>query len=239
MELGHMAEVSARHMSFVETGRARPSRKLVLRLAETLDISARERNALLLAAGYAPVAERPSAAEARTYTVGDAVRRMLSGHEPYPALAYDEDLNIVDTNESLVNLLTDLVAPELMQPTMSVVRLGLDADGLAAHVLNLAEWREEELAELRARAMLGGSDQLRSLYGEFGGCGHAGRARAESGPPGAGGSLRLRALGTELRFFGATTEFAGGDAAGGLSVATFHPGDSRTAAALHHIRVAG
>ncbi|MFJ1748158.1 helix-turn-helix domain-containing protein [Streptomyces sp. NPDC088116] len=240
MALALMANSSAKHVSFVENDRARPSRKLILRLADVLEVPTQERDSMLLASGYAPLAERPPVVESRTYTAKEAAYRLLKGHEPYPALAYDTALNIVQTNQALMNLLTEAVAPELLEPPVSALRLSLHPDGLAGHVINFTEWRDEELSRLRSLARSSGNEQLRSLYGEVSAYAYPGRGRLSSyqerdRPEIFVGSLHLRALDTELRFFSSTTEFASADGdINALSIATFHPGDAHTASALHH-----
>ncbi|WP_327085486.1 helix-turn-helix transcriptional regulator [Nonomuraea sp. NBC_01738] len=148
LDLAIAADVSARHVSLVETGKSQPSAAMVLRLAEHLDVPLRERNGLLLAAGFAPrYPERPLDGEALS-AAWDAVARVLRAHEPYPALVHDRRWNIVMTNRGLDPFLRG-VAPDLLRPPINLIRLGLDPRGLAPHIVNLAEVR----AVLRARVM--------------------------------------------------------------------------------------
>jgi transcriptional regulator with XRE-family HTH domain len=148
LDLALEANISARHLSFVETGRAAPSRDMVLHLAEQLAVPLRERNILLVSAGYAPVyserpLEDPALAEARR-----AVDLVLKGHEPYPAVAIDRHWTLVAANGALAPLLAG-VDPVLLRPPINVLRLSLHPSGLAPRIANLAEWRAHLLARLR------------------------------------------------------------------------------------------
>src|SRR5262249_25777233 len=148
LDLALQAEVSTRHLSFVETGRSRPSRDMVLHLAEELDVPLRERNHLLLAAGYAPVyAETALDAPAMT-AVRAAVRQVLAGHEPYPAVVVDRHWNLIDANAT-VALFTQGLPPELLAPPINVLRASLHPDGFARQIVNLGEWRAHVLGRLR------------------------------------------------------------------------------------------
>jgi transcriptional regulator with XRE-family HTH domain len=166
LDLALRADVSARHLSFVETGRSQPSREMVLHLAERLEVPLRERNALLLAAGYAPAfTERPlqdpALAGAR-----DAVERVLAGHEPYPALAVDRHWNVVTANRAIAPFLT-CVSPVLQQPPVNVLRASLHPDGMAPRIANLGEWRAHIFARLRRQIDLSGDPVLADLLGEL------------------------------------------------------------------------
>jgi transcriptional regulator with XRE-family HTH domain len=166
LDLALEADISARHLSFLETGRARPSRDMVLHLAERLDLPLRERNVLLTAAGYAPVfGERPlddpALAAARA-----AIDLVLAAHEPYPAAAVDRHWNLVSANLAVQLLLTG-VAPELMRPPVNVLRLALHPEGLAPRIVNLAEWRTHLLARLRRQIELSADRALIELLREL------------------------------------------------------------------------
>ena len=124
LELALQAEVSARHLSFVETGRSQPSRDMVLHLGEQLDVPLRERNQLLLAAGYAPVYPQTALDAPHMAAVRDAVRQVLTGHEPYPAVVVDRGWNLVDANAS-VGLFTEGLPHELLTPPINVLRVSL------------------------------------------------------------------------------------------------------------------
>ncbi|MGC4746153.1 helix-turn-helix domain-containing protein [Micromonospora sp. DT201] len=140
LDLAIAADVSARHVSLVETGKSRPSADMILRLADQLHVPLRDRNRLLLAAGFAPrYAERPLDDPALSAAL-DSVRRVLQAHEPYPALVFDRRWNIVLTNRALDPFLAQ-VAPDLLRPPVNLVRLGLDPRGFAPLVVNLADVR--------------------------------------------------------------------------------------------------
>nr|WP_245901554.1 helix-turn-helix transcriptional regulator [Simplicispira suum] len=160
------ADISTRHLSYVETGRALPSRDMVLRLAERLSVPLRERNALLIAAGYAPMyaartLDHPDLAAARK-----AVERILKGHEPFPALAIDRHWNMVTHNAAVAPLLAG-VAPHLLEAPVNVLRLSLHPEGLAPRITNLAQWRDHLLARLAQQIAATGDDALRALRDEL------------------------------------------------------------------------
>jgi transcriptional regulator with XRE-family HTH domain len=153
LDLALEADISTRHLSFLETGRASPSRDMVLHLAEQLDVPLRERNVLLVAAGYAPMfrarrLDDPMLAPARA-----AVEQVLAGHEPYPALAVDRHWNLIAANRAVAPLLQG-VAAWLLQPPVNVLRAALHPEGLAPHTVNLFEWRTHLLARLRRQVEL-------------------------------------------------------------------------------------
>src|ERR1700722_15932833 len=138
LDLACEAEISSRHLSFVETGRAAPSREMVLRLAERLEVPMRERNVLLVAAGYAPVFPERSLESPELSAAREAIRIILEGHKPYPAFALDRHWNLVMSNGALPQLF-DGVDPALLQPPVNVVRLSLHPKGVAPRIVNLAE----------------------------------------------------------------------------------------------------
>jgi transcriptional regulator with XRE-family HTH domain len=141
LELALDAEISTRHLSFVETGRAQPSREMILKLAGRLEIPLRDQNELLLAGGYAPVYREQSFESPALALERDAVQRILTGHEPYPALAIDRHWNMLAFNQAIGPLLTG-IAPELLQPPVNVLRLSFHPNGLGPRIANLAEWRD-------------------------------------------------------------------------------------------------
>lgn len=166
MDMAHVAEVSTRHLSCVETGRASPSREMVLRLVERLDVPLRERNAWLVAAGFAPMyrarpLQDPEMAPARA-----AVQRILECHEPWPALAMDRHWNLVMHNR-LVPLLMQGAAPELLQGPVNVLRLSLHPQGLAPRIANLRQWREHLFERLRQQIRATGDAVLATLLEEL------------------------------------------------------------------------
>jgi transcriptional regulator with XRE-family HTH domain len=148
LDLAIDAEISARHLSFLETGRSQPSREMVLRLAERLDVPLRERNMLLVSAGFAPVFPERQMSDPALTAARRAVDLVLKGHEPYPAIAIDRHWTLIAHNR-LVPLLVAMADAELRQPPINVLRLSLHPKGLAPRIVNLAEWREHLLARLR------------------------------------------------------------------------------------------
>jgi transcriptional regulator with XRE-family HTH domain len=166
LELSLSAAVSSRHVSFIETGRARPSRDMVLRLAEELEVPLRERNSLLLAAGYAPVyTERPLEAPEMD-TVRRALEKFLRAHEPYPAVVVNRHHELISANDAL-NLLLVGVAPELLEPPANGMRVALHPEGMAPRTLNLPEWSAHLLHRLRRQLQITGDPRLERLYDEL------------------------------------------------------------------------
>jgi transcriptional regulator with XRE-family HTH domain len=166
LELALQAEVSTRHLSFVETGRAAPSREMILHLAEQLEVPLRERNQLLLAGGYAPVYAQADLDSPELSSIRTAVRDVLTAHEPNPAIVVDRHWNLVDAN-SAVALFMDGVATQLQAPPVNVMRLTLHPRGVAPHIINLAQWRAHLLARLRREIAQTADPELMSLYTEI------------------------------------------------------------------------
>src|SRR5689334_14667274 len=147
LDLSTRAGVSARHLSFVETGRSRPTPEMILRLAEELDVPLRQRNELLLAGGYAPAFSESDLDGPPLAVVLAGLRQVLTGHQPCPAVLVDRHWTMVDANAA-VSLLTAGCAPELLEPPVNVLRLALHPDGMAPRIENLAEWRTHLLHRL-------------------------------------------------------------------------------------------
>jgi len=166
LELSIRAEISTRHLSFVETGRSAPSRDMVLQLTDRLDVPLRERNRLLLAAGFAPVYSETSLEAPQMDTVRTAVRQLLTGHEPYPAVVVDRAWNLVEANGSTA-LFTDLIAPHLLTPPANVLRASLHPEGLAPHIVNLAEWRGHLLHRVHRIVELTADPEIAKLAAEL------------------------------------------------------------------------
>lgn len=166
LDLATDAEVSARHVSFVENGRARPSREMLLRLADQLEIPLRERNRLLLAAGYAPIYPERPLDDPALRAAREAVDLVLAGHEPFPALAIDADWTLMAANRAIA-LLLDGIAPELLEPPVNVMRLALHPDGLAPRIMNLAQLRSHLLERLERQAELTASSAATALLDEL------------------------------------------------------------------------
>jgi transcriptional regulator with XRE-family HTH domain len=148
LELAVDAEISSRHLSFVETGRSQPSREMVLHLAEQLDIPMRERNVLLVAAGYAPIFPTRAMDDAELDIVRRAVDLFLQAQLPYPAFAIDRHWAMQASNGALPGLYAG-VAPELLQPPINLLRLSLHPAGTAPLITNLAQWRGHLLHRLK------------------------------------------------------------------------------------------
>ena len=167
LDLALDAEVSQRHLSFVESGRAAPSREVVVRLAEQLDVPLRERNALLLAAGYAPLyVERPLDDPAMR-AARQAVDMILRAHAPHPALAVDRHWHMVAANAPVAALLAGVADAALLASPMNVLRLSLHPRGLAPHIANLPEWRAHLLERLRRQVETSADPVLASLLAEL------------------------------------------------------------------------
>jgi transcriptional regulator with XRE-family HTH domain len=158
--------ISARHLSFVETGRSRPSRGLLLALAEQLDVPLRERNALMLAAGYAPSYAESDLDSEQSQQARDALERLLAGHEPYPAVVLDRWGDVVLTNRAVGPLL-DGVDPELLQPPINTYRLSLHPKGMVSRIRNRAEWTAHLGHRLARLTRLTGDPRLAQLLAEI------------------------------------------------------------------------
>jgi transcriptional regulator with XRE-family HTH domain len=227
LDLALQAGVSARHVSFVETGRARPSAEMVLRLAEQLDVPLRDRNGLLLAAGYAPAYGRRGLDEPEMGAVRDVIDAVLRGHEPYPAVVVDRHWGLVAANAA-VALLTEGVADELLEPPVNVLRLSLHPDGVAPRIANLAQWRAHVLGRLGRQAVATGDPALAALHEELA----ALPGGEEPEPPGAAIAvpLRLRAGGEVLSFLSTMTTFdtAADVTVAELAIESFFPADRIT-----------
>ncbi|MFF8904937.1 helix-turn-helix domain-containing protein [Streptomyces olivaceoviridis] len=165
LDLALRADSSARHISFIETGRSRPSEEMVLRLAEQLDVPVRERNALLLAAGYAPRYPETPLDDPALDALRDGLERLIRGYEPYPALVVDAGYTVVAANRGTA-LLLDGVPEELMVPAPNAMRLTLHPRGMAPRIRNLRQWRGHLLAQMEREIALHRSDRLRALYEE-------------------------------------------------------------------------
>jgi transcriptional regulator with XRE-family HTH domain len=218
LELACEAEISARHVSFIETGRSLPSREMLLKLAERLAIPLRERNLLLLAAGFAPVYSERKLDDPALRQVRKAIELVLAGHEPYPALAIDRHWSLVSANSVLKPLLGG-VAPRLLEPPVNVLRLALHPEGLAPRVENFLEYRSHLLSRLRHQIDATADPVLVELLAELESYPIAGAAetldgdgvdRARAREEDYGGvivPMRLRTQFGLMSFFGTTTVF--------------------------------
>jgi transcriptional regulator with XRE-family HTH domain len=235
LELATRAGTSARHLSFVETGRARPSRDLLLRLADHLEVPPRRRNALLLAAGYAPVYGPVLPVEPRTDAVHRAIELLVQGREPCPTFVVDRAKNVVLANRS-TQLLLDGVCATLLRRPMNIVRLALHPKGIIRRATNPAEWRATLLRRLSHEVLATGDERLGRLYEEVAGYGggtpeedHAEAADHIMAP------LWIVAFDTELSFINVVTTFGTPvDAVlAEFTIETFCPADAPTATLLH------
>ncbi|BCP54052.1 transcriptional regulator [Kaistia sp. 32K] len=235
MDLAGDAEMSTRHLSFIETGRSRPSRDMVLKLAAELDVPLRERNLMLVAAGFAPVYRERRMDDAAMAAARRAVARILDGHEPYPALAIDRHWNLVAANAAVLRLVAG-VSPALLEPPVNVLRLALHPDGLAPRTVNLAEWRRHLLARLAHEIDLTGDTVLADLLDEL----RAYPSRSDARPAakedlgGIAVPFRVRSGDETLSFISATTLFGTpvDVTLAELAIESFFPADDETAEAL-------
>ena len=237
LALASDADVSPRHLSFVETGRSAPSRGLVLRLAEHLEIPLRGRNELLLAAGFAPEFSHSGLDAPGLSMVRVAIRQLLTGHNPYPALVVDRDWNLVEANAS-TDVLIEHVPDELAEP-FNVLRYSLHPAGLAPRILNLEQWREHVLGRLDRQVRATGDAGLAELYRELRDY-PAGSRPAGASRPGAAQvvvPLRLLHKDQELSLFSTTTLFGTPNdvTVEELAIESFYPADEKTAEYLRSV----
>ena len=233
LDLAVTAGVSARHLSFVETGRSRPSREMVLHLAEHLDVPLRGRNALLLAAGFAPNFRETAFDDDRMAAAREAVLRVLKGHEPYPAIVVDRRWNILAMNAA-VAVLVEGVDQTLLAPPANALRIALHPDGMAPRIANFGEWAEHLLSRLRRQIVLTGDDDLRALDRELSAYAEPEAKPATEGPGEIAVPLRMRAGDSELAFLSTIVTFgtAVDITLAELSIEAFFPADAATATAL-------
>jgi transcriptional regulator with XRE-family HTH domain len=167
LDLAGEADISTRHLSFVETGRSAPSREMVLRLAERLEIPLRERNALLVAAGFAPMYRERPLDDPALAAAREAVQLILRSHEPYPALAVDRHWNLLAYNAVVPHLLAVVADAALLQPPVNVLRLSLHPQGLAPRIVNIGQWRHHLFERLRQQIQATGDTTLHALEQEL------------------------------------------------------------------------
>jgi transcriptional regulator with XRE-family HTH domain len=165
LDLSLLADVSARHLSFLETGRSKPSREMVVHLCEHLDVPLAQRNEVLNAAGFAPAYSSFDLDDPAMGPVRDAIDAVLSTHQPFPAIVVDRHWNLVSANESALVLLGD-VAPELLEPTINVVRVSMHPGGLQPRIENFGEYAGHMLDRLRRQHQRTGDPVLADLLAE-------------------------------------------------------------------------
>ena len=231
LDLAIAANVSSRHLSFVETGRSRPTSEMILHLAEHLDVPLRDRNTLLLAGGFAPAYPERGLAEPELQAVRDALKHVLAGHEPYPAAVVNRWWELVDANAGIA-LFTDGVSPELLEPPVNVLRLSLHPDGMAPRIANLPEWRAHLLARLHRQAEATGDQRLAALHEEL--AAYPGGRAGTPGPADVVVPLRYRTAQTELSFLSITAVIGTpmDVTVEELAIESFYPADAQTAKAL-------
>ena len=230
LDLAVDAEISARHLSFVETGRAAPSREMVLKLAERLDVPLRERNVLLVAAGFAPAFPQRSLDDPMLKSARQAIDLVLKAHEPNPALAYDRHWNLVTANRMVAPLLEGIPERLLGQP-FNILRLAFHPEALAARTVNLAEWCGHLLERLHRQCEATADPELIKLYNDL----KAYPIPARSGPLPPDNNvaipLKLRHNGEVLSFISTTMVFGTpvDITLSELALETFFPADDFTA----------
>jgi transcriptional regulator with XRE-family HTH domain len=239
LELALRADSSARHISFVETGRSRPSEEMLLRLAEHLDVPVRERNALLLAAGYAPHYPQTPLDDPALDALRAGLDRLIQGYEPYPALVMDARYDVVAANRGITMLL-DGVPESLLTAPLNAMRLTLHPQGLAPRIRNLREWRGHLLAQMERQIALYRSAPLRELYEEV-----AAYPVAQSGPaeepaepvPYFALPMRIEHEGRILSFISSVSTFNTpmDVTVAELAIETFLPADPATVTYLHSL----
>src|SRR6201985_1570117 len=235
LDLAVDAEISARHLSFVETGRAAPSRDMVLKLAERLDVPLRERNVLLVAAGFAPAFPQRTLDDPAMKSARAAIDLVLKAHEPNPALAYDRHWNLVSANRMVAPLL-DGVPERLLGQPFNVLRLAFHPEGLAPRTVNLAEWCAHLLERLHRQCEATADPELLRLYDDL----RAFKIPARSAPittDSVAIPFKMRYGGEVLSFFSTTMVFGTpvDITLSELALETFFPADEPTAARMRKI----
>lgn len=236
LDLAGDAGISARHLSFVESGRATPSRDMVLRLARQLEVPLREQNAMLVAAGYAPAVPARPLVDPSLASVRGAISTLLLGFEPFPALAIDRAWNMVAAN-GMIAPLVEGVAAELLRPPVNILRLSLHPAGLAPRIVNLAEWRAHLLDRLHRDIEATGDPELEALEAELRGY----PARDGAGRdafPALVAPLQLRTPVGELALLSTTTIFGTPTdvTLAEVAIEAFLPADAATGERLAELR---
>ncbi|MFF4059909.1 helix-turn-helix domain-containing protein [Streptomyces sp. NPDC001668] len=244
LELALRADSSARHISFVETGRSRPSEEMVLRLAEHLEVPVRERNALLLAAGYAPRFPETPLDDPALDAVREGIERLIQGYEPYPALVFDASYHVVAANRGIMMLL-DGIPESLLRPPLNTMRLTLHPEGLAPRIRNLREWRGHLLEQMRRQIALRRSERLRELYEEVAAYPVPGPEESDASDDGRpAGPVPYFALPMRIEHEGRTLSFVSSTSTfntpmdvtvAELAIETFLPADPATVKYLHSL----
>jgi transcriptional regulator with XRE-family HTH domain len=229
LDLASKAEISARHLSFLENGRSKPSSSMLLRLAEHLDLPLRERNSLLLVGGFAPAFPAGSLHSPPMAAVNDAIERVLAAHMPFPAVVIDAGWDMIAANDA-IGLMIEGCSPQLLEPPVNVLRLSLHPDGMAPRITNLHQWRAHLLARLAREVETTADPRLSELYRELSGYpvppgDDAEDTRAILVP------LHYRVRDQQLNFFSMTTIFGTPRdvTLAELAIESFYPADPQTA----------
>lgn len=232
LDLAIAANVSSRHLSFVETGRSRPTSEMILRLAEHLDVPLRDRNTLLLAGGYAPKYPERTLAEPELKAVRDALKRVLKSQEPYPAVVVNRWWELIEANAAIA-LFTSKVRPDLLEPPVNVLRLSLHPDGMAPRIANLPEWRAHLLTRLHHQAQAAGDARLTELHDEL--AAYPGGEASRPKPTDVVVPLRYMSTANQELSFLSITAVVGTPldiTVEELAIESFYPADEATAEAL-------
>ncbi|WP_406343699.1 helix-turn-helix domain-containing protein [Streptomyces sp. NBC_01578] len=242
LELALRADSSARHISFIETGRSRPSEEMILRLADHLDIPVRERNALLVVAGYAPHYAETALDDPAMGALRDGMEQLLQGYDPYPALVVDGTYTVVAANQG-IEMLLEGVAEHLLAPPLNAMRLTLHPQGLAPRIRNLRAWRADLLAQMERQIALARSAELRELYEEVAAYPVPDGADGQDEPAGPPSALSF-ALPLVIEHHGRVLSFVSSIATfntpmdvtvAELAIETFLPADQETASYLRSL----
>ncbi|WP_029136029.1 helix-turn-helix domain-containing protein [Nakamurella lactea] len=235
LELAARAEVSARHLSFVETGRSKPTPSMILRLAAQLEVPLREQNTLLMSGGYAPAHPEHRLGEPSMALVSDAITTVLEAHEPFPAVVIDQHWDMVAGNRAIERLIAGAAA-HLLEPPVNVLRLSLHPDGLAPAIVNLGEWRGHLLERLSREIAASADAGLMALLDEL--TGYPGAdSRTQPDTDAIVVPLRIRFGDAELAMFSMTTVFGTPRdvTVSELAIETFYPADAGSSALLRDL----
>ena len=240
LDLALEADISQRHLSFIESGRSQPSREMLLHIAERLGVPLRERNPLLLAAGFAPVFAERSLDDPALAPAKRAVEMVLKGHEPFPALAIDRHWRLIAANAALLPLLAGVIDRSLLEPPVNVLRLSLHPEGLAPKIANLAEWRHHLLDRLHQQVAATGDPALTALMQELAAYPAPASSPKQASPRDYAGiavPLELESDAGLLSFISTTTVFGTpvDVTLSELAVESFFPADERTAGLLRRM----
>jgi len=233
LDLASVASISTRHLSFVETGRSTPSREMVLHLAETLEVPYRDRNLLLISAGFAPVFRDVGYDSPELQPIRQVLELILRGHQPHPALVVDAHWNVVAMNDAAW-MFAEGVADWLLEPPMNVIRVSLHPEGLGERIVNLDEFRSHVIQRLRRQADLTADNKIVELLDEVSGYYPSPPAMSHGSPDAMVLPLRLATDDGILNFISTITTFGAplDVMPSELAIEAFHPADEATARAL-------